>query len=1067
MKKQIITAISMHPIRAAFLLILPFLLGLATHEALAQRNTGKPSTAVDPSGVAPSSTGAISAVAQGNQLPPTSIQGAVGSKPNAPMPTETPAGVTLPAPSEPTGPWMLGNPYPTTIVRYGFAQTATDFYIFGGVSDGNRVNNVNRMDIASGVWQSRAPMPFTSEAPTCALMASTGIVYCAEGDTGNGFAAYNIATDTWTPLASDPFVTNHYGSASGAFNGKVFVAGGTSAFSSAVDVYDVATNTWSAGTAAPNDFLLAGYQQVGQFLYVVGGFEVSGPNEVAAELSSVLSRGRQPKQPVPLANNTTTWRLDMSSAPGVWSIGPAFTGARADFGLAYDAGTNTLYAMGGDTTGGGFFDSTNEVDELSVASWPAGTWTMSPPNLILPNRQANQAGFNGAGQIWSVGGLVGQTFQFLSEVQRRTNGGGGGGCQYTLSQIGGSIVPGTTDTGNHGDDTVVTIALPFSYTLYDQTFTSINLSSNGNAQFTTTDTAFSNVCLPWSTHNYTIFPYWDDLYLVNSGFGIFTSVSGIAPNRIFNIEWRAQYFPGSGSANFELRLYEGQSRFDIIYGTVSNGNTSATAGVQQNDTNFQQYFCNGAGGAATGGQSYILSSSCGGGCNGSKIYNIAGFGASGQTNTTRIYDTGTNTWTTGAPLPDSVSDLATAYWNGKIYVAGGFNGAATSALYIYDIASNTWTTGAPMPTAEYLAGFGIINGKLYIASGNNGSTEVNALQIYDIASNAWSTGPNVPTPVTGPGCAVYQGKLYLFGGGAPFPTTTTATQIFNPGTNSWSSGPNMNVNRVWFYGGAVDDTSIVAPGGDQSPGTPINDNEQLTATWAIKAPVPYAARGPFAVSDGTVVYIGGGYDGTNVHADLLRYDPVANTYTPLASSPDGHFLSQAVLVNCAPMASSAFSRRVHGSAGTFDIPLPLTGNVGVECRTGTTYQMIVNFPSTVTVGSASVTSGTGTVSSFSGSGTSQITVNLTGVTDAQRITMTLHNVNDGTHTGDVPIPMGVLVGDVNGNALVNSSDVSLTKAQSGQPVTGSNFREDVNASGTISSTDVAIVKSEVGTALPP
>ena len=36
---------------------------------------------------------------------------------------------------------------------------------------------------------------------------------------------------------------------------------------------------------------------------------------------------------------------------------------------------------------------------------------------------------------------------------------------YTISQIGGSIVPGTTDTGNHGDDQVTTVALPFSYTL--------------------------------------------------------------------------------------------------------------------------------------------------------------------------------------------------------------------------------------------------------------------------------------------------------------------------------------------------------------------------------------------------------------------------------------------------------------------------------------------------------------------------------------------------------------------------------------------------------------------------
>jgi hypothetical protein len=171
----------------------------------------------------------------------------------------------------------------------------------------------------------------------------------------------------------------------------------------------------------------------------------------------------------------------------------------------------------------------------------------------------------------------------------------------------------------------------------------------------------------------------------------------------------------------------------------------------------------------------------------------------------------------------------------------------------------------------------------------------------------------------------------------------------------------------------------------------------------------------------------------------------------------------------APVAQSAFSRKTHGAAGTFDVPLPLTGNVGVECRSGgatNDYQTIVNFATSVTVGGASVTSGTGSVSSFSVSG-SQVTVNLTGVTNVQRITVTLSNVNDGTHMGDVPVSMGVLIGDVNGNATVNSSDVSLTKSQVGQAVSGSNFREDVNVNGTISSTDVAQVKANVGTALPP
>ena len=113
------------------------------------------------------------------------------------------------------------------------------------------------------------------------------------------------------------------------------------------------------------------------------------------------------------------------------------------------------------------------------------------------------------------------------------------------NQIGGSIVPGTTDIGNHGDDTVTTIALPFPSPCTTRASPAINLSSNGNAQFTTTDTTFTNQCLPWLTHNYTIYPYWDDLYLVNSGFGIFTSISGTAPNRIFNIEWRASTSRGA------------------------------------------------------------------------------------------------------------------------------------------------------------------------------------------------------------------------------------------------------------------------------------------------------------------------------------------------------------------------------------------------------------------------------------------------------------------------------------------------------------------------------------------
>jgi hypothetical protein len=194
----------------------------------------------------------------------------------------------------------------------------------------------------------------------------------------------------------------------------------------------------------------------------------------------------------------------------------------------------------------------------------------------------------------------------------------------------------------------------------------------------------------------------------------------------------------------------------------------------------------------------------------------------------------------------------------------------------------------------------------------------------------------------------------------------------------------------------------------------------------------------------------------------------AGTYSYFCHAHCEYGMTGTINVASAPMAQSAFSRKVHGGAGTFDVPLPLTGNVGVECRSGgatNDYQMIINFATSVTVGDVAVTSGTGSVSSFSVS-ESQVTVDLTGVTNIQRITLTLFNVNDGTHMGNVPVAMGVLIGDVNGNASVNATDVALTKSQVGMAVNSSNFREDVNTSGTISSTDVAIVKSDVGTSLP-
>jgi hypothetical protein len=167
--------------------------------------------------------------------------------------------------------------------------------------------------------------------------------------------------------------------------------------------------------------------------------------------------------------------------------------------------------------------------------------------------------------------------------------------------------------------------------------------------------------------------------------------------------------------------------------------------------------------------------------------------------------------------------------------------------------------------------------------------------------------------------------------------------------------------------------------------------------------------------------------------------------------------------------TAAVSRKTHSSAGTFDVPLPLTGEPGVEGRSSNgRHTLVFTFSTDVVSGSAAVTSGTGTVQGspiFSGN---TMTVNLRGVTDVQKITVTLSEVTSSTAQvlPDTVVSANMLIGDTNGDKTVNNPDVRQTRDQVGQPVTESNFREDANVNGAITSTDVSLVRSNVGHSLP-
>jgi hypothetical protein len=169
-----------------------------------------------------------------------------------------------------------------------------------------------------------------------------------------------------------------------------------------------------------------------------------------------------------------------------------------------------------------------------------------------------------------------------------------------------------------------------------------------------------------------------------------------------------------------------------------------------------------------------------------------------------------------------------------------------------------------------------------------------------------------------------------------------------------------------------------------------------------------------------------------------------------------------------PTLAGAVSRKVHGSAGTFDLPLALVPtNPTTEPRQGPAQSIVFTFDKAITGATATITEGAATAGAPTFSG-NDVVVGLTGVNNQQYVSVSLTNVasSDGGTGGSGSVRVGFLLGDVNQNRVVSLADLGLVNAQLAQPVTAANFLKDVNVSGTLSLADKGITNANLTKALP-
>ena len=165
--------------------------------------------------------------------------------------------------------------------------------------------------------------------------------------------------------------------------------------------------------------------------------------------------------------------------------------------------------------------------------------------------------------------------------------------------------------------------------------------------------------------------------------------------------------------------------------------------------------------------------------------------------------------------------------------------------------------------------------------------------------------------------------------------------------------------------------------------------------------------------------------------------------------------------------TGAVSRKTHGSAGDFDLPLVVdpASDATVEPRSGGPTQVIFTFSDNVvaTDGMISANEFTITNATFSSASISgnEITLNLTGVVDQSVITIALSGIEDTNGTalsGDNDVAIRALLGDVNQNLMVDRSDITVLRAHMNEPVDNTNFVFDLDLNAIVGPHDGRIVR---------
>ena len=180
------------------------------------------------------------------------------------------------------------------------------------------------------------------------------------------------------------------------------------------------------------------------------------------------------------------------------------------------------------------------------------------------------------------------------------------------------------------------------------------------------------------------------------------------------------------------------------------------------------------------------------------------------------------------------------------------------------------------------------DGTIWVFGGMGADNRISeAHEGYDPAIDSWKSGEALPVPVQHAMAVTWQDTPVVLGGwrtdGAnPKVATDRVWRIVN---SRWTDLPPLLQPRAAAAAAVVADRIIVT-GGVGADGKLLNTTEIFDGTsWKLAAPIPTPRQMSGVESDGKLVYVLGGSNGTSDLAAVEAYDPTSDTWTTLPEIP--------------------------------------------------------------------------------------------------------------------------------------------------------------------------------------